>query len=223
MFSNFRNKKRKINIEIFEIIENIDLLNEDDLPNIYCQIISKGEEQIYDELFEKRPLSCKLFLEYAIVYGRFNILEKMLKQDCYESILSVQYNPYLLENCDPNVTADIYNNSWWSNDEHERYVVNSNSINHSKCFEIMKTYPCNKKSIDLISAKKWFELSCGQVKYYGGTYYPTFDVILSELLTEVTILNAVNLLENIIEPKLLLKIITTSFKAEDIIQQLKIC
>jgi len=214
----FRKNKGNIN----ELFEELETLNEEQLITLYIKIISRGETEIYKEIYIKRPLCDKELLEYALVYGRYNILEIMLEDN--SNIITHDYDPFLFENCDPDVTSDINDNSWWSNDEHERYIINKKGINHAKCFEILKQYG---KKIDITNVKKWLNLSNNQVKYWSGNYFPLLNDITIELIKNngivLNIPNVINLLENIIDYNLLLKIIKTTFKAQEIIEQLKTC
>lgn len=215
----FRKKHNSAN-DIYNLFENLEIINEEQLKNLYIKIISKGEEQTYKEVYNKRPLYDKELLEYALAYGRSNILEHILNQ-C--NILTNDYDPFMLENCEPDITSDVYDNSWWSNDEYERSIVNKKGINHSKCFELLKQYG---KQIDVSSVKEWLVLSNSQIKYYNGTYFPLLKDIISELLKnkkiEINITNVINVMESVnVDVNLLLKIIINTFKEQEIIEQLK--
>lgn len=204
-------------LKLYEKIEVFDKLNEDESINIYVKIICLGETECYFSLLEKRKITNERFLEAALVYGRYDILKHMLTDDFYINLLNSKiYDPYLLKNHDPCVTDDIYNGSWWSNDEYERSIVNKRGINHKICFDLLKKY---NKQLDKDNILIWIELSNGQIKYYGGTYFPNFKILLTELLGEkfLSVINVTREFRGKIKNELLLKILTNIFNADEIL------
>jgi hypothetical protein len=216
MFTTY-NKKKNRKQQYTDVFENLDNLSNDEIFTLYLTTISSGEYDFFLFLLKKRYFISISFLEYALIYGRYDILEHILKDDKYIDALNQnEYNPFNLNHCIPNITNDIYDGSYWSNDEHERHILNC--LNHEMCFQLLEKF--NKK-LDKTNIIKWVNLSNGQIKYYGGTYFPQFDVLLKELFKkEITISLVLSELKDVISNNILLKMIIKMFKTEEIIEKL---
>lgn len=224
MFTVYNKKKNRGDVKYLRQFENLtdSSLSDDDIFTLYLTIISKGEYDSYLYMLKKRNFVSISLLEYALVYGRYDILEHILQDDNYiDAINNKDYDPFKLDNCNPDITNDIYDGSYWSNDEHERHILNC--LDHEMCFQLLEKF--NKK-IDKTNILKWIKLSNGQTRYYGGTYFPGFDVLVKALFNNTenpekpTISLVLSELKNIVSSNILLKIIMKNFNAEEIIEKL---
>jgi len=160
------------------------------------------------------------YIEYSLVYGRYKSLEFLLNKKFYQDELNKDnYNPFDLNNCDPDVSNDINNGSWWGNDEWERRIKNKKTINHEKCFEILKKY---NKGLDMNNFLKWYKLfnSC---RYYNGSYFADVNLLVKEIFEkeELNISNFIKKFESLLDTEILIKIITKIFKSEEILNKLR--
>ena len=160
----------------------------------------------------------KSFLEYAIVYGRYNILFHMLKDVFYINLLKDEdYNP-LDFSCAIDITRDIYENSYWGNDEPERSIINRKNIKHRECFDLLKTF--NKK-LTKNTFEKWYSLYMN-FQYYSGSYFATVDFLMNELYEEKpTMHEFIADFENLLSEKKMVKIIFQIYSPIEIINKLK--
>lgn len=153
-------------------VENIDSITSERLFEAFHNCICIGDTEyyklIYNAINKLGDIDYKKYLEYALVYGRYKILEQMLLDNKFVKILKPDYDPFILEYCDPFVNDDIFEGSWWGNDEHERNVVNKLTINHMECFNMLRVFG---KQLTTTSIKKWIEISYDQVKYFNGTFF----------------------------------------------------
>lgn len=186
--------------------------------NIYS-VICKGFDEEYQHYFKDQvqPPSIS-YLEYALAYGRINILKELIQDEFYtETLKKDNYNPLNLLNCDINVSSDVHDNSWWGNDEHERMVVNTPN-DHEACFQLLKTQ--FNKSLSLDNFEAWNTLTFYDI-YYNGKYFPTQQFLVEKILKQenkdMSIKNVIEVFKNIMPNKPLLKIITKLFSADEII------
>lgn len=215
-------------IKLSDDIQNFENLSSEQIEYFYIRVISRGDLYFYKELLLKKSVEKSSLLEQAIAYGRFIILEQMLTQDYYKKLLLTNYNPFLFDNCNPDVTSDIYDDEYWSNDEHERSLVNKRGIDHVKCFEMLYKY---SKKLNSINCLKFFILSTNQLKYSNGIYFPSYQILINEILyndnIEVNVKNTINFLQEIgqkdkqMNSKLMLKVVSNVFNTDDIIEKLK--
>ena len=99
-------------------------------------------------------------IEYAVVYGRINILNELEKfEECDRELSIEDYNPFELKNIDPCVYDDILDGHYWGNDEYERSVINKKNINHYECFDFIKK---RNRNISKTSFLEWISLSYNQ-------------------------------------------------------------
>ncbi len=198
--------------------ERIDELSVNELRNLYLQTIAKGCFKSYEFLSNTKSIKANYLLEQALVYGRFQILEHMLNQDSYKQLLKMSYDPFLLENCNPDVANDINDGSWWSNDEHERRLVNKKKIDHKKCFELLKPYD---KKLTINNYIKWLNLACNQLNYQDGTYFASYNILFDEIYdNKCTIRDLVDLLKELYPANFILKVLTKIFPAEILVKKL---
>lgn len=201
-----------------EIEENIEKMDLDKLRKLYLITIAKGEVTNYIELINTRNIKANYLFEQALVYGRYQILEHMLQDEKYKIYLKNDYDPFLLECCDPDVTNDVYNGSWWSNDEHERAIVNKKGIDHKKCFEMLKPFG---KKLSCENFLKWLNISCNQIKYYGGCYFAKYKVMFDEIFdNNYDIKDIVLLLQELFPATFILDIVCDIFPADILIKKM---
>lgn len=182
-------------------------------------VICKGFDAEYHHYFKDQiqPPSIS-YLEYALAYGRINILKDLTQDDFYiETLKKDNYNPFDLVNCDINIASDVHENSWWGNDEHERMIVNK--INdHEACFQLLETQ--FNKYLSLDNFETWNILTFYDI-YYNGKYFPTQQFLVEKILKQenkdMSIKNVIEVFKNIMSNKPLLKIITKLFSADEII------
>jgi hypothetical protein len=209
-------KRKKQNYE--KMIEDVKNLDEENLINLYLKTIAKGEIDAYIYILEQKTIKRTYLLEQALVYGRYEILENMLDDNDYKKELQTIYDPFILEHCDPDVTDDIYDGSWWSNDEHERPLINKRDINHKKCFEMLKKF--NKKLVT-DNCIKWMHISNNQVKYFGGCYFSSYKILIEEIFNEKpTIVDVIHLLIDDFSAKFIIKVLCEIFSSEEILSKL---
>ena len=187
----------------------------DSIYNFICKGFIVNYTQALEEDASKKN---KSFLEYAIVYGRYNILFHMLKDDFYINLLKDEdYNP-LDFSCAIDITRDIYENSYWGNDEPERAIINRKNIKHRECFDLLKTF--NKK-LTKNTFEKWYSLYMN-FQYYSGSYFPTVDFLINELYEEKpTMHEFIEDFENLLSEKKMVKIIFQIYSPIEIINKLK--
>jgi hypothetical protein len=193
--------------------------NTDNIHSIIC----KGNYEEYTHYFKEQPQTPHIsYLEYALVYGRIEILNDMVQDDFYINILKdSNYNPFDLSNCYIDVAIDVHDNSHWGNDEHERMVYNKSE--NEKCFNLMEekfNKKFNSSNFDI-----WYSLSFYDI--YNNKYFPTLNFLVSKILNlhnkELTIKNVIDIFLNTMNmtPKNLLNLINKLFKPEEIISMLK--
>jgi len=173
--------------------------------NIYS-VICKGFYEEYQHYFKDQvqPPSIS-YLEYALAYGRINILKELIQDEFYtETLKKDNYNPLDLLNCDINVSSDVHDNSWWGNDEHERMIRNTPN-DHEACFQLLETQ--FNKSLSLDNFEAWNTLTFYDI-YYNGKYFPTQQFLVEKILKQE---NKDMSIKNVI------KIITKLFSADEII------
>jgi hypothetical protein len=188
----------------------------DSIYNFVC----KGFIVNYSNLLETEPsLKDKKLLEYALVYGRYNILFHMSKDQYFIDLLNDEdYNP-LDFSVQIDLSRDMHDNSYWSNDEPERPIVNKRNINHKDCFELLKTF--NKRFTKNIF-EKWYSLSMN-FTYYTGSYFPSVEFLLQQLY-EGTIPEMKEFIEDfegLISNKKIIKIIFKIYNPDNILNKLK--
>lgn len=186
--------------------------------NIYS-VICKGSDEEYQYYFKDQvqPPSIS-YLEYALAYGRINILKDLIQDEFYtETLKKDNYNPFDLLNCDINVASDVHDNSWWGNDEHERMIRNTPN-DHQACFQLLETQ--FRKHLSLDNFEAWNTLTFYDI-YYNGKYFPTQQFLVEQILKQenkdMSIKNVIEVFKNIMPNKHLLKIITKLFSADEII------
>jgi hypothetical protein len=185
-------------------------------------LISVGEIKIVHEE-EKIEIDNNIkYLEYALVYGRYKSLEFLLENKFYEEELQKEeYNPFDLKNCEPDISKDINKGSWWGNDEWERGVYNRTTIDHKKCFQVLKKY---NKFLNINNFKKWFFLS-NDSKYYNGRYFANINLLTNEIFQtdkeELNISNFIKKFESILNHTSIIKSITKIFNHEDVVNKLR--
>jgi len=210
----FKRKKQ----DYIKMLENIKQIDEESALTTYLKTIAKGEINEYMYLLEQRPIKRTYLLEQALVYGRYHILENMITDNDYKKELETCYDPFILEHCDPDVTDDIYDGSWWSNDEHERELINKKGIDHQKCFEIIKKF--NKKLMSE-NCMKWLHLSNKQIKYFGGCYFASYKTLINEIFSQnPTIVDVIHLLIDDFSAKFIIKVLCEIFSSEEILSKL---
>jgi hypothetical protein len=184
-------------------------------------LISVGEIKIVHEE-EKICIDDNIkYIEYALVYGRYESLEFLLQNSFFVEVLQKEdYNPFDLKNCEPDISKDINRGSWWGNDERERGVYNRTTIDHKKCFEILKKY---NKFLNIKNFKKWFFLS-NDCKY-NGSYFANISLLTNEIFQndkeELNISNFIKKFESILNHTSLIKSITKVFNHEEILKKLR--
>jgi hypothetical protein len=206
---------------MFTINKNQDVNKDDDLNKLrklYLKTIAKGEYENYINLVQTKSIKGNYLLEQALVYGRYKILQHMLNEENYKEYLNTIYDPFLLECCDPNITKDVYNGSSWSNDEHEKDLMNKEDIDHKKCFEILKEYNKKLKPENFL---KWINIACNQIKYSGGFYFASYKLLFDELFdNNYNIDDIVYLLQELFPAKFILKVICEIFPPDLIIKKI---
>lgn len=209
--------------KIIKDYSNIENSTEEQRYNTLIQFICKGELEDYkylDNIFNIQHVS---FIEYALVYGRYNILEFILTKEFYKNELkNPEYNPFDINNCEINISNDVHDGSYWSNDEHERSIVNSHLIKHEECFNILEKYG---KTLNKEQFMSWYNLT-GDNIYYKGGYFPTEIFLINKLFVqdkqELTIKSLITIFEPLFENKRqLVKIITKVFNSDQILDELK--
>jgi hypothetical protein len=191
------------------------------MKNIIYNFVCKGYIVNYSNLLETDPsLKDKELLEYAIVYGRYNILFHMLKDQYYIDILKDEdYNP-LDFSCEIDLSRDMHDKSFWSNDEPEREIVNKRNIKHKECFELLESF--NKRFTKNIF-EKWYSLSIN-FTYYTGSYFPSVEILLKQFYEGRTpeMKEFIEDFEGLISNKKIIKIIFRIYNPVDILNKLKI-
>jgi hypothetical protein len=182
-------------------------------------VICKGEDDEYKYFFKEQTQTPNIsYLEYALAYGRINILKDILQDEFYINFLKKEnYNPFDLSNCDIYLSTDVHDNSWWGNDEHERMVRNTPN-DHSACFNLLETE--YNKFMTLDNFEEWHSLTFYDI-YYRCKYYPELKFLVSRILRQkdkdMSIKNVIEVFKNTMDNKPLLKIITKLFSADEII------
>lgn len=159
-------------------------------------------------------------IEYAIVYGRINILNELEKIEEFNKELSIEdYNPFNLDNIEPYVYYDILNGVCWGNDEHERCIINKEYINHYECFNFIKK---RNKNMSKTSFLEWISLSYYQQSYMNGLYYCDVKKLITYFYPDCckNVNCLIELLESIDE-KIVLKIIIKIFGHKYVLSKLK--
>lgn len=209
-------KRKKQDYE--SMIDKVKQIDEETAIEIYSKTIAKGYLDVYLYLLDQRPIKRCSLLEQALVYGRYKILENMLSDNDYKKELQTHYDPFILEHCDPDVTDDIYNGSWWSNDERERPLINKQGINHKKCFEMLKKFD---KVLISDNSIKWFNISYKQIKYFDGCYFASYKTLITEIFNEKpTIVDVIHLLIDDFSAKFIIKVLCEIFSSEEILSKL---
>lgn len=182
-------------------------------------VICKGFDEEYQYYFKEQEQSPNIsYLEYALAYGRINILKDLIQDEFYTNFLKKDnYNPFDLVNCDINVSSDVHDKSWWGNDEHER-MIKPTPNDHDACFELLETQ--FNKYLTLDNFEAWHTLTFYDIYY--GNYFPTLKVIIEKILKQqnkdMSIKNVIYVFKNIMtNNNSLLKIITKLFRADEII------
>jgi hypothetical protein len=160
-------------------------------------------------------------IEYALVYGRSNILNKLEKFEEFDKELSIEdYNPFDLKNIEPCVYDDILNGVYWGNDEHERCIINKAYINHYECFDFIKK---RNKNMSKTSFLEWIDLSYYQQSYMNGLYYCDVKKMITYFYPDCceNIHLLIELLEPIDDEKIVLKIIINIFGHKYVLSKLK--
>jgi len=184
--------------------------------------VCAGEFNHYMECMEEFEIKDSLdFLEYALVYGRFNILNHMISREFYKNALAdPTYNPFDLENIeDIDVRNDLHNGSYWGNDERERAIRNSRGINHKLAIECIEKF---EKKLNHSNIQNWLSI---ETSYFPNTYFASPSLLIRNLFQssgiELTIKNVIEFVESL-ELKLnIFKILKSIFKKEELIEQLK--
>jgi hypothetical protein len=182
-------------------------------------VICKGFDEEYQHYFKNQVQYPNIYyLEYALAYGRINILKDLIQDEFYNNFLKKNnYNPFDLVNCNINVSSDVHDNSWWGNDEHERMIINTQN-EHEACFQLLETQ--FNKYLTLDNFEAWYGLTFCDI-YYNGKYFPTLKFIVEKILKkenkDMSIKNVIDVFKNIMPNKPLLKIITKLFIADEII------
>lgn len=185
-------------------------------------IICKGNYDDYTYHFKEQSQPPNIsYLEYSLVYGRYEILNDIINNDFYKNILKDDnYNPFDLSNCNIDVTIDVHDKSYWGNDEHERVIYNESD--HDKCFNVMEE-KFNKK-FNLSNFDVWYRLTSYDI--YNSKYFPTLHFLVSKILhlynKELTIKNIIDIFSNTTNMKTrdLLNLINKLFKPEEIISSM---
>jgi hypothetical protein len=182
-------------------------------------VICKGFDEEYQHHFKDQLQPPNIsYLEYALAYGRINILKDLIQDEFYTNFLKKDnYNPFDLLNCDINVASDVHGNSWWGNDEHER-MIRKTQNDHKACFQLLETQ--FNKFLTLHNFEAWNTLTFYDI-YYNGKYFPTIQLLVEKILKQenkdMSIKNVIDVFKNIMPNKPLLKIITKLFIADEII------
>lgn len=184
--------------------------------------ICKGELYDYIDYLEQFEIKDSLdFLEYALVYGRVDILTHMISKNFYSyALLDPNYNPFdLSNNISIDLVRDVHDGSYWGNDERDRMIVNRIGINHELCFQLMEKFG---KKLNLSNIEKWFVI---EGKYFTNTYFASPSLLIKYLFindgTELTIKNVIQLIESFSMKFDILKILISVFKSQELIEQLK--
>lgn len=181
--------KRRAKIKLTEKeLENIYFRTTERLLEAFHNSVCVGDEYhftlILDTLNKRNEqINYKSYFEYALVYGRHNILSLMLSDSNFQNILQSDYDPYCLEDCNPVVYNDVFEGSWWGNDEHERSVVNVMNISHMECFNLLKSF---KKQLTKSNIKKWIDISYGQLRYFDGYYFCDLKQLINSIFQDIS-------------------------------------
>ena len=190
------------------------------MKNTIYNFVCKGFIVNYTNLLETDPsLKNKDLLEYAIIYGRYNILFHMSKDDYYINLLQDDsYDPFNFS-CEVDVAKDVHDNTYWGNDERERSIVNKKNIMHKQCFELLRSF--NKK-LKKKHFEKWYSLYTN-FKYYMGSYFPDLDILLNEMYNyeKPSLTQFIQDFETRLSTKKLIKIIFEFYNPDELIKKLK--
>lgn len=220
--------KRRAKVKLTEKeLENIDSRSTERLLEAFHNSICIGDDYYFTLILDtlnkrNEQINYKSYLEYALVYGRHNILSLMLSDSNFQNILQSDYDPYCLEDCEPAVYNDIFEGSWWGNDEHERSVVNRMDISHIECFNLLKPFG---KQLTKSTIKKWIDVSYGQLRYFNGYYFCDLKKLINSIFqdTSFSIKELIMWMEeiDIKEDKQKLKILSIVIGHDKIIEVLK--
>lgn len=193
-----------------------------DKYNFVKSIVCKGESaEDYSLVVKALNIKYVALLELALVYGRYNILEVMLEDEYYSSLLTPDYNPFDLTNCKVNVSSDVNDGSHWGNDEHERSTVNYMGIKHEKCFNLLEEK--YNKRLNINNFMNWYSLRDQDVYYRN--YFPKSKLLLEKIYKDetLTIKNVINNFESLFSEtkRSLLKFIKEIFTEDEILKELK--